>query len=217
MSTVEEFKNNKYVIVRNAIDRSLINFVSNYALFDEMQNFSPEGEDAQVPAAHSRYADPAMEAMLIHLQPQIESITGLSVYPTYSYYRVYRNNDTLEPHIDRPSCEISATLCFNFSYEKSDFRWPIYIEGRAVDMEPGDLVVYRGIDLEHWREELIYPEKVWHVQAFLHYVDVDGPHSEYKFDGRTQLGLKHPNDQKNNNSKKSIDNSRSNKSYLIWT
>jgi hypothetical protein len=120
----------------------------------------------------------------------VENVTGLNLFPTYAYHRVYRNGDELKPHTDRPACEISVTLSFNYSYDDSKYTWPIYIDGSPLTMKPGDLAVYRGIELEHWREPFSIDEDAWHVQAFLHYVDVDGPHSEWKFDKRPSIGEK---------------------------
>ena len=141
MSAKDLFSERGYVVLRGAVDPTLVQFVTQYALFDEEQDFLPEGTGTQVPRAHTKYADPAMETMLLHIHPLIEEATGLTVVPTYSYYRVYRNGDELAPHKDRPSCEISATMCFDFSYRQDEFRWPIYMDGNAVNMEPGDLVV----------------------------------------------------------------------------
>jgi hypothetical protein len=107
---VKKFKENGYCVVRSAISPELRDFVTQYALFDEMQDFA--GDDQQVPDSHSKYADPAMESLLLLLHSTMEENTGLKLYPTYSYYRVYRNGDSLEHHTDRHSCEISATLKF---------------------------------------------------------------------------------------------------------
>jgi hypothetical protein len=183
----EDFTNNGYTLIKNALNSELRDVVTQYALFDEMQDFTPDGN--QVPRAHSKYADPAMEAMLLHLHPLMEKSTGLSLYPTYSFYRVYRKGDILYPHTDRPSCEISTTVCFNYSYDNSKYVWPIIMGGNRISMSPGDIVIYRGIDLEHSREEFIPPnEDDWHVQAFLHYVDINGPYSDFKFDRRSSVG-----------------------------
>ena len=187
LSNAEFFQKNKYVFVKNALEKNLVDFVTQYALFDEKQN--PIKKDTQVPNAHSKYADPAMETILLLMQPIIEKNTGLELYPTYSYYRVYKNKDKLDIHTDRESCEISATVSFNFSYiEDKEYRWPIHIDNNSITMEPGDLAIYRGIELNHWREELIYHDDVWHVQAFLHYVDKNGPYSEFKYDKRSSIG-----------------------------
>jgi hypothetical protein len=209
--TVKEFKEKGYCIVKSSISEELRDFVTQYALFDELQNFTKESETingAQVPNAHSRYADPSMETMLLHLRATMEAATGLKLHPTYSYYRVYRNGDDLKPHTDRHSCEISATMCFNYSYDGKKYNWPIFMDGTAVALEPGDMVIYRGRDLEHYRNSFDCPEPAWHVQGFFHYVDADGPCADWKYDKRNSIGeIKQPVKEKR----------VSQKSYIIFT
>jgi hypothetical protein len=187
MNTAEQFKEKKYVVVKNAITKELAEFITQYALFDEMQDFTPD--TAQVLGAHSKYADPVMESLLLKLHPLMEETTGLSLYPTYAFHRVYRNGSVLHPHKDRFSCEISTTISFCYSYDDKNYKWPIFIDGKEIVLEPGDMAIYRGIDLEHWREPFMPEEDSWHVQAFLHYVDVNGPYAEWKWDKRSSLGL----------------------------
>jgi hypothetical protein len=62
------------------------------------------------------------------------------------------------------------------------------MNGEAIHLKPGDIAVYRGIENEHWREPLTFSEPVWHVQAFLHYVDKNGPHADCKYDNRANIG-----------------------------
>lgn len=185
-SNVKLFEENGYVLVKGAVSKELVDLITQYTLFDEAVNFNP---DQQVPGAHVKYADPIMESLLIKLQSTIEENTGKSVYPTYSFYRIYRPGDELAHHKDRPSCELSITVSLGYDYKGSNTKWPIYVDGNACVLEPGDLVCYRGVDLDHWREPLVAPEGSWHSQAFLHYVDIDGPYSEWKFDRRPELGL----------------------------
>jgi hypothetical protein len=186
MNSIEQFKIKGYAVVPSVISDELRDFVTQYALFDEMQDFNPD--NTQVKGAHSKYADPAMEAMLLHLHKLIEEKTGLSLYPTYSFYRVYRNGDILEPHMDRPSCEVSATVCFNHSYTTDEYSWPIIMNGDRVNLSPGDLVVYRGCDLTHSRDIFSHRDDSWHVQGFFHYVDAGGPYSDYQYDKRSCIG-----------------------------
>ena len=185
MEHLNTFKEKGYCIVKSAIDSDLRDFITQYALFDEMRNFAV---DSQVGVAHSKYADPAMETLLLQLLPLMEKHTGLELFPTYSYYRVYRPGGELVPHRDRESCEISCTLCFNYSY--TDYTWPIFMAGTRIDLQPGDLAIYKGCDLTHWREKFnIADQEAWHVQGFFHYVDKNGPFPEYKFDQRDSIGL----------------------------
>ena len=201
---VLEFETKKYTVINKALSKDIIELVTQYALFDEMQDFN--ADKTQVLGAHSKYGDPVMESLLLKLQPIMEKATGLSLFPTYSFYRVYRNGDTLEKHKDRPACEISCTLSFNYSYENSEYSWPIYMNGEAIHLEPGDIAVYRGIENEHWRYPLTFPEPAWHVQAFLHYVDQNGPHADQKNDKRETIGSP-------SNKKSTI---KSNKEYIEY-
>lgn len=192
MNNIEKFKSKGYVYIKDAIDADLLSLISNYSLIDEQQNYSPEeGPHCQIRNSHSSYGDPLMESMLMHMLPVMEQNTGLSLYPTYSYYRVYRPGAELHSHTDRPSCEVSTTITFKFDYKEQtgSYSWPIFMDGNLCEMNPGDLVIYRGCDLEHWREKFIAPEGSYHIQAFLHYVDANGPFSSYKWDGRPSIGF----------------------------
>ena len=104
---------------------------------------------------------------------------------------MYRPGEVLERHSDRPSCEISGTLTLGF--DPTTDVWPIFFAtdeddkvGKSLDIKTGDLVVYRGTELPHWREEF---KGNWQVQVFFHYVDANGPHKDYKYDGRKALGI----------------------------
>ena len=186
MNNIEQFKTKGYCIVPSAISSELRDFITQYALFDEMQDFKPDL--TQVKGAHSKYADPAMESLLLLLHKIMEQNTGLTLSPTYSYYRVYRAGDILDPHVDRPSCEVSATLCFNYSYSKDEYTWPIIMDSTIVDLLPGDMVIYRGCELTHSRDMFNYTNDSWHVQGFFHYVDANGPYADYKYDKRALIG-----------------------------
>ena len=211
------FKKNKYVVVKKVLSKELIDFVYNYflnkrnvarILFDH-KYISPFTEyfgtwdDPQVPNTYAHYADVAMETLLLQCQPAMEKATGLKLYPAYSYARVYKTGDVLKRHKDRFSCEISTTM--NLGGDD----WPIYIEpsgkkdkeGIKVNLKPGDMLVYKGCDLEHWREEF---KGVECGQVFFHYNNVKTKGAkENKFDKRLSLGLpawfKNKKINKNNN------------------
>jgi hypothetical protein len=55
-----------------------------------------------------------------------------------------------------------------------------------INLIPGDAVVYRGIRSQHWREKFQAKEC---IQAFLHYVRIDGPNAEHAFDLKRQSML----------------------------
>ena len=73
--------------------------------------------------------------------------------------------------------------------------WPIYLEpsgeagkkGIRVDLKQGDMLVYSGCELEHWREKFKGKEC---VQVFLHYNNRKTPGAkDNMFDKRPHLGL----------------------------
>lgn len=196
MNNSELFEKNRYLDLKGIIPIDLCRVVTKYALLKEETCFEPElGESAQVKNAHSVYGDTLMETLLFFLQPHIEKNTGLEVFPTYSYYRVYRPGMILEKHKDRPSCEISATVCFGFKYFGTDptFRWGMYIDSpngqNLVTQDPGDVIIYRGCELDHWRDPFKAEENSYQVQAFLHFINKNGPfYPEFCYDKRPGIG-----------------------------
>jgi len=165
------FKKKKYTIIRQAISKDLAAFVANYfsmqkQVYDTCRNaryFSPfeqiigyyENEKDQIPGAYASYSNIAMETLMLKCQPEMEKVTELKLYPAYTYARIYKKGDELKRHKDRFSCEISTTM--NLGGD----NWPIYLEpsgevgkkGIKVDLKPGDMLVYSGCELEHWRNK----------------------------------------------------------------
>jgi len=142
--------------------------------------------DSRVPGTPAAYADPRMESLLEELLPAIEQVASQSLFPTYSYFRVYKTGDVLEKHTDRFACEISVSVSLG---RKPETPWPIWVEGpqgaRSIELQPGDGVAYRGRDCPHWREPF---KGEFAAQVFLHYVDQNGPLASWKFDKRKRLG-----------------------------
>jgi len=211
------FKKKKYTIIRQAISRDLAAFVANYfsmqkQVYDTCRKaryLSPyeniigsyELEGEQIPNTYSQYANMAMETLLLKCQPEMEKVTGLKLYPAYTYARIYKKGDILKRHKDRFSCEISTTM--NLGGDD----WPIYLEpdsskggvkegvgyvsentkGVRVDLKPGDMLVYSGCELEHWRDKFKGKEC---IQVFLHYNNRKTPGAkDNMFDKRPHLGL----------------------------
>jgi len=210
------FKTNGYTVIKKAIDPKIADFVYKYfllkrqvarTLFDT-RYISPMTEywgvwnDQQIPETYSHYGDVAMDTLLTEVKPVMEKETGLKLIETYAYARIYKKGDILHRHKDRFSCEISTTM--NLGGDD----WPIFIatkesdgevdsktgqykpskaKGVKVDLNPGDMLVYRGNILEHWREAFKGKDC---GQVFLHYNNKATKGSEEnKFDRRPHLGL----------------------------
>lgn len=190
-------KNFKYKICKNVIGKDVTSFLTDYYFLkqqvaDKLQknyylNFYDtrwgHWSDPQAPNTYSCYADLISEVLLVNLLPFIEKNVGKKLLPTYSYMRIYKKGDELKKHRDRPSCEYSITLNLGGDL------WPIYFKDgdqkeKKVILKAGDIAIYKGMELEHWRNPF---EGEYCVQVFLHYADEKN--ENLLFDGREMLGL----------------------------
>lgn len=189
VSTAAVFERDRYVVLPSLLEQPSLSQFYRYARKCAELDLMVSGDD-QVEGTPRAYADFMMDGLLDSLQPEIEAACGFALFPTYSYLRVYKHGDALARHTDRPSCEISVSLCLGFEEEKS---WPIWIEGpqgaSSVDLKPGDALLYRGIECPHWREAF---DGNCHAQVFLHYVDQNGPNVEWKLDKRVATAVFEP-------------------------
>jgi len=207
------FKRKKYLVIKKAITKDMANFIYGYfsmkrrvaRKFLDDRYISPFEEgwgvwtDEQIPNTYSHYADLVMENLLEKVRPRMEEETKLKLIPTYSYARIYKKGDVLKRHKDRFSCEISTTMFLGGN------SWDIYLEpkknvgkppeypvpttnkGIKISLTPGDMLIYSGCELEHWREAF---QGINCCQVFLHYNRAGSPHAEQnKFDKRAFLGL----------------------------
>lgn len=184
MRSAERLDREGYVIVRSLVARPRVARLRRYAILRAGLGTMGEG-DGQVVGTPAAYGDFLMDGLLEELLPDVESACGRKLFPTYSYFRVYKRGDVLARHRDRPACEISVTLSLGYEPARP---WPLWIEGRhgaaRVTLAPGDGLVYLGIECAHWRARF-RGERC--VQVFLHYVDRDGRNAEWRFDKRASL------------------------------
>jgi len=200
----DNFDKNNYIIAKNCVSKELSDFCYNYLLLKkqvmttlyETGNLIPNihylgtFEDHQAPNTYSTYGDVAMETLLDKIKPTMEKLTKYKLYSMYAYARVYKKGDILKRHKDRMSCEISTTL--NLGGDP----WPIYLEpsgklnkkGVEVNLSPGDMLIYKGCEVEHWRNK--FKGDIC-GQVFLHYRDARIAKNNY--DNRPHLGLPHLN------------------------
>ena len=176
--------NKDYIVKKNFIKKDVADLSALYSFYNFLSTTSNEGFKDQVPLSHYVYADPLIESLATLSHPKMEKITGLELLPTYTYFRLYKPGDTLKPHIDRVACEISVSICLGYDYKDvtDNYRWGIFIEGSHLLLDIGDAVIYKGIEVEHWREKFVAGKESWHAQAFLHYVDKNGPYAEHIWD-----------------------------------
>ena len=211
----KENKPKTYKIIRQALSKELADFIFNYMMLKrgvvdfmlKNKKVNPTNllighrHDKQVPGTYCKYADWVMETLLIYMIPIMKAETGMDLIPTYSFMRLYEKGDTLKRHKDRSSCEVSTTLHLGGD------EWPIFLDpsgkgsfdgkkkiylsgnskGVQIDLEQGDMLIYPGCALEHWREPF---EGNVCSQVFLHYNHAKGPLAKTNlFDKRPILGL----------------------------
>ena len=186
------------------LQRDAVDFMVKHNKVNPANPFMGNRVDKQIPGAYSKYADWVMETLLMYMIPIMKAKTGLELIPTYTYTRLYEKGNILHRHKDRPSCEISTTLHLGGE------PWPIFLDptgadnilsgretttivkpgapkGVQVDLKVGDMLIYSGCDLEHWREPF---QGTICSQVFLHYNHASGPFAKTNiFDKRPLLGI----------------------------
>lgn len=103
-----------------------------------------------------------------------------------TFSRMYRNNNDLKIHTDRPGLDITLSACI---YANIDFEWPMYvsnvmIEGLwdsvadpealkedydTINTPTGSGVACLGTQAAHWRNPLICRDDQYVIQVFYHW------------------------------------------------
>ena len=182
--------NKDFQIVKNAVSTELCEFLAlEFSMMSEVCGMLYPGADLADLCKNSfaRYSPLMFEALSVKLLPMVEQLTNLTLYPTYSYARIYYKNSELQKHLDRPSSEVTVSICIT----KDDTNWPLHIrDSEGIDnqifLDVGDLVIYSGRKHLHWRDPFTGTSQ---IQAFLQYVDANGSEAWLKWDTRPKLGL----------------------------
>ncbi|CAE6866944.1 hypothetical protein R69658_07917 [Paraburkholderia aspalathi] len=136
-----------------------------------------------------QYGAMLSESLLSLLQPRIESVVGEPLIPTYSFWRIYQRGAMLRQHVDRAACEISVSI--SIAVEPKDVQWPLWVRGidnraRAIRLSTGEALVYRGVEVPHWRDSFAGDVQ---YQMLLHYILRDGANGQWAYDGRAACAL----------------------------
>ena len=183
----KQFREKRYLFVKGILPQPLLEYLKVYYSFLLANNrFS---RDSQCPSSLSLGGDPALDAVLEWMRPELGRLVGFGLAPTYSYTRRYAKGEVLARHVDRAACEISVTASIHIP--KGAGPSVLHLKPRnaaetRVEMREGDGCVYAGTEVEHWRERLRVDG---YVQLFLHFISKRGPHyPKLLFDGRERLG-----------------------------
>ena len=184
MTTSDFFDANGYVVLSDVLSKEQCAELTQY-----MFKLHKEGklhQDTQCPISDAVYGDPVFDGLMVSFADSIGKHVNRKLLPTYTYARIYRPGEVLKKHRDREACEISATLTLGFDAKTS---WPIFFDDEKcvpIKLEPGEMAVYKGCDITHWRTAF---KGEWHVQLFLHYVDANGPYKNQFKDKRNDFGV----------------------------
>jgi hypothetical protein len=185
--TAKRFREKRYLFLKGLLPPPLLKYLKvYYAVLLADDRFS---HDAQCPSSLSLGGDPAFDAVMEWIRPELTRMVGFSLAPTYSYTRRYAKGEALARHLDRAACEVSVTV--SIQIPKRAGASVLYLKAPhgkqvKVEMREGDGCVYAGTEVEHWRDRF---RADGYIQLFLHFIARRGPHyPELVFDGRDRLG-----------------------------
>ena len=172
------FKDTGFAVIKGYIEPAVMSLFYQYCKLQvkridfkktNSESYDPHWDgrfgDSTVPNVFGKYADPLWESLMMASVAPLEQCTGMSLVPGFTYWRFYETGSILKKHKDRIGCEISVTMCVGYEGE----CWPICVETDTytgpVLLEPGDMLVYKGCEITHWREPF---KGINQAQMFMH-------------------------------------------------
>jgi hypothetical protein len=182
------FKEKRYLFLQDLLPECMVSFLATYCeILIANNKFST---DDQCPLSLSLGGDPALDAVLEWIRPEIQALLGVELVPTYSYARRYAKGEILERHTDRASCEVSVSVSLTIpegGAPSTLFLSPPNSGEIKIEMLEGDACLYAGTEVEHWRRPFTASG---YLQLFLHFITHHGVNfPQWAFDRRPRLGL----------------------------
>tara|TARA_Y100001951_G_scaffold103551_1_gene112668 strand:+ start:879 stop:1880 length:1002 start_codon:yes stop_codon:yes gene_type:complete len=204
-----DFMKKRYTVIRNLVPKEIIDMtidtwkaaertpMYNEIVEHEQRDITFKNPESSIGKSRGGYCTPWGIALHQYVWKALEHYIDIPLRQTYSYTRKYERGAYLASHVDRPSCEISATICLD--YKTDDQKpWPIWIRGdknfagwggddvqacsqkipvrlreenncSKVLLEPGDILLYQGPNAPHWRDYLL-GDYSYHI--FLHFYNL---------------------------------------------
>ena len=186
-------------------------------MHQENKDITYKNPSESIGKSQGGYCTPWGIALHGYIHNKLKDYIDMDLRETYSYTRKYERGAYLGSHTDRPSCEISATLCLEYQTDDNT-PWKIWLRNdknyagieaekvknesqdiphrertehgcKAVSLETGDILLYQGPNIPHWRDYLL-GEASYHV--FVHFFNadsrlenIDGFHSGNNHDIKT--------------------------------
>tara|TARA_R110001606_G_scaffold9252_4_gene40174 strand:+ start:2407 stop:3432 length:1026 start_codon:yes stop_codon:yes gene_type:complete len=207
-----DFQKNGYVVLRNFIPKEIIDMTLDawlsienkpewndafFAVEDDIIHDSPK---QSLRKSQGCYSFPPSVSLHRWLRDNLDKVIDMQLVETYAYTRKYERGAFLKAHSDRPSCEVSATICLKYKTDDNT-PWKIWVQkdknyindargdgqqrffeemqdiphrdrkGTPISLEVGDLLLYQGPNAVHWRDTLL-GDHSYHM--FLHFINHGG-------------------------------------------
>ena len=206
------FMENGYVVLKNFIPKEIITMTldawkvieneetHNQHFFHREEDIIDASPKDTLFKSQGAYQFPPAVALQHWLRNALEDVFDLKLVETYAFTRKYDRGAFLKAHSDRPSCEVSATICLKYKTDDNT-PWKIWVQkdknyindargkgqeeffdqmqnvphrerkGTPVTLEVGDVLLYQGPNAPHWRDTLL-GDYSYHM--FLHFINHDG-------------------------------------------
>tara|TARA_B100000900_G_scaffold388744_1_gene381055 strand:+ start:768 stop:1688 length:921 start_codon:yes stop_codon:yes gene_type:complete len=199
-----QFVKNRYVVLRDFLPKEMIRFAmdtwkadeqnGNLYTHQEKKDITYKNPESSKGKSKGGYCTPWGVALHGFIHNKLKDYIDLDLRETYSFSRRYDRGSYLGSHTDRPSCEVSATLCLDYQTDDSK-PWKIWVRNdknyakvsaetvknesqdlnhrerlknncKSISLEPGDILLYQGPNIPHWRDYLL-GEYSYHI--FVHF------------------------------------------------
>tara|TARA_B100000902_G_scaffold123142_1_gene123162 strand:- start:5963 stop:6883 length:921 start_codon:yes stop_codon:yes gene_type:complete len=199
-----QFVKNRYVVLRDFLPKEMIRFAmdtwkadeqnGNLYTHHEKKDITYKNPESSKGKSKGGYCTPWGVALHGFIHNKLKDYIDLDLRETYSFSRRYDRGSYLGSHTDRPSCEVSATLCLDYQTDDSK-PWKIWVRNdknyakvsaetvknesqdlnhrerlknncKSISLEPGDILLYQGPNIPHWRDYLL-GEYSYHI--FVHF------------------------------------------------
>ena len=203
----------RYVVLRDFIPKEIIRYTMDIwkahdsqgltATKREVRDITYKNPESSIGKSKGGYCTPWGVALHGFIHNKLKDYIDLDLRETYSYTRMYERGAYLGTHTDRPSCEISATLCLDYQTDDNT-PWKIWVQNnknyanygsekiknetqdlnqrdrikagcKSVSLEPGDILCYQGPNIPHWRDYLV-GDYSYHV--FVHFFNAQSKMTE---------------------------------------
>ena len=216
----------RYVVLRDFLPREIIDMAMDMWRADEYtgaythqenKDITYKNPSESIGKSQGGYCTPWGIALHGYIHNKLKDYIDMDLRETYSYTRKYERGAYLGSHTDRPSCEISATLCLEYQTDDNT-PWKIWVRNdknyagieaekvknesqdipqrertkhgcKTVSLETGDILLYQGPNIPHWRDYLL-GEASYHL--FVHFFngdsrmeEIEGFYSGHNHDIRT--------------------------------